>query len=460
MTSRFDGSITIQPIPQLKGAIAVPGDKSLSHRALMLGAVAEGTTLLTGLNPGEDVRATRTAIETLGVRILDRGEVVALISPGFEHWQTPEGPIDCGNSGTTARLLMGLLAGCPDLEATLFGDDSLTMRPMTRVTEPLRAMGAVVVDTDGHLPVSIEGRRLEGITWRPRPSSAQVKTALLFAGLHARGITTILETEPTRDHTERFLAWLAGEQPHALDEPVITHQDSGATIISLMELRERLQGFQLTIPGDPSAAAFWMVAALCHPAADITLPEVLWNPSRNGLSHLLGDLISTTSHARWSGSGYGQEELWSPQVHSGTLPPIRIGMRGAPQASSMIDELPIIALLATQAQGHSRIEGAGELRVKESDRLHGTAELLRVLGANIMLNDADGWDIHGPTPLTGGTVDSLGDHRLAMTGAIAGLIATGPVTIQGSRCIGTSDPTFLPTLDRFGAIVANPVGSV
>lgn len=455
--TRAEGTITIQPIARLNGTITVPGDKSLSHRALMLGAVAEGTTLLTGLNSGQDVRATRTAIEALGVRVLDRGEVTVLTSPGFEHWQSPAGPIDCGNSGTTARLLLGLLAGCPDLEATLFGDGSLTGRPMTRVTEPLRSMGANVIDTDGHLPISIEGRRLEGITWRPKPSSAQVKSALMFAGLHAHGITTVLESEPTRDHTERLLTWLAGEQPKALDEPVITHQDSGATIISLMELRERLQGFQLTIPGDPSAAAFWMVAALCHGEAEIELPEVLWNPTRNGLVELLGPLISTTSDARWSGSGYGNEELWSPKVRSGPIPPMRIGMRETPQASSMIDELPIIALLATQAQGHSRIEGAGELRVKESDRLRGTAELLQQLGANIMLNDADGWDIYGPTPLMGGTVDSLGDHRLAMTAAVAGLLATGPVTITGSRCMSTSDPTFLPTLERLGAIAANSV---
>lgn len=444
--------LTVHPVPRLAGAIPLPGDKSLSHRALLLAAMAQGTSHLMDCNLGADVQSTVNALQKLGVTIQAAADGFLVSSQGPDSWKAPGSAIDCGNSGTTARLLMGVLSSLLGVEVVLTGDMSLRSRPMQRVIEPLRKMGASLVElgASGCLPLQISGGELQGITWRNAPPSAQVKGALLLAGLRAHSATTIVESEPTRDHTERLLAWLATEFPHALQEPLVTPQDGGGAILSVTPQLQDWPGFDLRIPKDPSAAAFWMVAALAHTDAELTLPEVLWNPTRNGLVELLGPLVMIPPLTRLSGPEYGPEAVWTPVIRSATIPPFQIGPGFLP-ASAVIDELPVLALLATQATGRSVIMGAGELRVKESDRLNGTAAILSALGADITLTD-DGWIIEGPTPLHGGSVATLGDHRLAMMAAIAGLIASGPVTLDDAGCFAISDPGFVPTLQALGAV--------
>jgi 3-phosphoshikimate 1-carboxyvinyltransferase len=434
---------------RLTGELRLPGDKSISHRALMLALLADGESTITGAGDGADVRSTAGIVAALGGKI-ERAEGVAgnveyrVRSEGAEGLRAPAATLDCGNSGTSLRLFTGILAGLP-MQAVLDGDASLRARPMARVIEPLRAMGATVVGARGDWvpPLIVVGRApLRAIEWSTPVASAQVKSAILLAGLRADGATTVRESVATRDHTERMLR-ARSVVVHTSDAPDggrVIEIEGGAAVRALNE----------QVPGDPSAAAFWLVAAAIHPDADVVLRDVGVNPTRRSIVDLLrrmGAAIEETpigpavSGDQLDGVGEPVADL---RARSSSLEAIEVD--GAETAGA-IDEIPILSLAATQAEGRTVIRGAGELRHKESDRIAGIVDGLRVLGARI---EAIGDDLHidGPTRLQGGRVDSLGDHRLALTFAIAGLIAAGRTTIANADSVGISYPSFFADLER------------
>jgi len=412
---------------QLQGEVALPGDKSISHRALILNAIADGTARVANLSPGADVASTANCLRALGVEI--EGEEVRGVGM---HGLRPAGaPLDCGNSGTTMRLLAGLLAAQP-FESELAGDASLSARPMDRVAVPLRRMGAVA---DGP-PLRVGGRpALRGIAYQLPVASAQVKSALLLAGLYAQGQTAITELVPTRNHTELMLA--------AMGAPIST----GVLAITI-DRTERLRPIDIDVPGDVSAASFWLVLAALHGDAALTFRDVGVNPSRTALVRLLQsalDLQVAVRNRRLA----GPEPAADLEVSSGAaLKPFRVA--GA-EAAELIDELPVLAVAATQLPGRSEIRGAGELRVKESDRIAAVTAGLRAMGAEVQELE-DGWRITGPRPLAAASVDSVGDHRIAMAFAVAGMLADGVTEIAGADSAAISDPGFWDQLKRFGAL--------
>jgi 3-phosphoshikimate 1-carboxyvinyltransferase len=412
---------------RLEGEISLPGDKSISHRALILNAIADGTAQVTNLSAGADVASTAACLRSLGVGI-EGGEVRGV---GLHGLQAPAAPLDCGNSGTTMRLLAGLLAAQP-FETELTGDASLSSRPMDRVVEPLRRMGAVA----DWPPLRVGGRpTLRGIAYQLPVASAQVKTALLLAGLYARGQTAITETAPTRNHTELMLA--------AMGAPIGT----GVLAITI-DRAERLKPIDVDVPGDISAAAFWLVLAALHGDAVLTFNRVGVNPSRTALVRLLQsafDLRVTVRNRRLA----GPEPAADLEVGAGSaVRPFRIGGAGA---AELIDELPVLAVAATQVPGTSEIRGAGELRVKESDRIAALAAGLRQMGAELEELE-DGLRVRGPRPLVGARVDSRGDHRIAMALAVAGMLADGVTEIAGAESVAISDPGFWKQAEQFGAL--------
>jgi 3-phosphoshikimate 1-carboxyvinyltransferase len=371
-------------------------------------------------------------LATLGIPIRWEKEAATVEGKGLRGFQPPVRPLDMGNSGTTTRLLMGLLAGHP-FSTTLTGDDSLSQRPMGRVTEPLGRMGAKISGPQGvdRLPLTIQGGLLQGIRYALPVPSAQVKSALLLAGLYAEGPTTVVETIPTRDHTERMLK-LFGARICVYENEVTV--EPGA----------QLGAQNLTIPGDFSSAAFFLVAAAILPGSAITAQGIGLNPTRTGLLDLLKEMRADVVIARARNDA---EEIWEPVGDvTVTYAPVR-GVTVRPdRVPGMIDELPILMVAATQAQGQTRIEGAGELRVKETDRVYSMAEGLSSMGARIR---AEGQTIliDGPSPLNGAVVNSFGDHRTAMSLAIAGLLAQGSTTVQGSEWIDISFPEFARSLE-------------
>jgi 3-phosphoshikimate 1-carboxyvinyltransferase len=438
---------TLARAARLRGELRLPGDKSISHRALMLALLAKGTTRITGAGDGADVRSTAGIVGALGADVVrrqgDAGNVDYVVSSrGAEsvHWS---GPLDCGNSGTSMRLFAGILAGLP-VRATLDGDASLRSRPMARIVEPLRAMGATIDGSgpDGaRPPLTIEGRTpLRSIGWTTPVPSAQVKSAILLAGLAARGTTTVRESVATRDHTERMLR-ARGVNVRSEGTPdggAIVAVEGPATVTSLDQV----------VPGDPSAAAFWLVAGAIHADAELRLRDVGVNPSRRAVIELLrrmGAAIAEDGEAKQvEPRDRGGEPIADLLVRSSELRAIDVDPA---EAAAAIDEIPVLCLAATQARGRSVIRGAGELRHKESDRIAGIVAGLRALGARI---DVTGDDIaiEGPTGLRGTVVDSLGDHRLALTFAIAGIVAEGATTIQGADCVAISYPGFFADLER------------
>jgi 3-phosphoshikimate 1-carboxyvinyltransferase len=438
---------------RLRGTLRVPGDKSVSHRALLLAALARGTSRISGAGDGEDVRATARLIEALGVDVERRptagGRLIdyEVVSPGPDGLTEPRDVLDCGNSGTSLRLLAGILAGRP-WTSVLTGDASLRRRPVGRVVLPLRAMGADVHArrSDTLPPLAVAGRaRLRPIDWTTDVPSAQVKSAILLAGLAADGPTTVAEMVATRDHTERML--------RARGVPVETVRGPSGAVRVTIEGGQAVATVDETVPGDVSAAAFWLVAAAIHPDAELRIDGVGLNPTRTAIVGLLrrmgGDVERLASDGRpvanveAADDGRG-EPTGSLVARSSALRAIEVS---ADEVAAAIDEIPILCLAASQADGVTTISGIGELRVKESDRVAGIAEGLGGLGARVDV-DGDVRRIHGPARLRGARLDALGDHRLAMTFAVAGLRAEGETTIAGSSTASISYPGFFDDLTR------------
>jgi 3-phosphoshikimate 1-carboxyvinyltransferase len=438
---------TIRPAARLRGELRVPGDKSISHRALILATLATGQSRIAGAGDGADVRSTAGIMAALGAdveRIGDDGRTVEyrVVSPGADGLRGPAGPLDCGNSGTSLRLIAGMLAGLP-LTAVLDGDDSLRRRPVARIIEPLRSMGAVLQarDDDSHPPLTVVGATpLRPIDYRTPVPSAQVKSAILLAGLRAEGRTTVREAIATRDHTERMLrARGISVERHDGRDSVAWTVEGGRTVRAIDE----------QVPGDVSAAAFWLVAGAIHPDAELTVRGVGVNPTRRAVLDILramGAAVDERAGGNRPDDGIG-EPIADLTVRSSELRAVELGPA---EVAASIDEIPLLCLAATQARGITVIRGAGELRHKESDRIVGIAAGLEALGARVEV-DGDNLQIHGGSPLRGAPTDSLDDHRLAMTFAIAGLIADGETTVSGPGSAGTSYPGFFGELERIGA---------
>jgi 3-phosphoshikimate 1-carboxyvinyltransferase len=413
----------------LSGAIEVPGDKSISHRALILGGLARGETRISGLLESADVLHTADAVRAFGAEV-ERRTAGEWIVRGTD-WKSPAGPVDCGNSGTGARLMMGAAAAFP-IEATFTGDPSLSSRPMERVTAPLRAMGARTEGTT--LPVSIRGGKLHGIRFVNEKASAQVKSAILLAGLGADGIVEVVEPRPSRDHSENMLRAFGCDV------------ESGAGVIRLGARRE-LHGTDVLIPGDPSSSAFPMVAALIVPGSRLTLRNVMVNPLRAGLFKTLREMGAdiVTSNRRLQGG----EEVAELTVAASKLRGIEVP---ADRAPSMIDEYVILAVAAAYAGGRTVMHGLAELRVKESDRLAAIVSGLRACGVEAR-EEGDSLIIEGAggAPPGGAAVRALGDHRVAMSFLVMGLGTQRPVAVDSADMIATSFPGFVPLMRSLGA---------
>ena len=422
--------LVVRKPDRLGGSITVPGDKSISHRAVLLGALAHGVTHVTGWLAGEDCRASLEAVRKLGVTVdWEGGDELHIHGTGR---LAADGPlsVDCGNSGTTMRLLLGLVAGQQIAHPiTLTGDASLTSRPMERVLTPLRRMGAVAESTDGHAPVVVRGERLRSTIYDSPISSAQVKSAILFAALACTGTTTVIEPATSRDHTERML--------RAFGVPV----ERVGTQVSLTG-PATLAATDIAVPGDISSAAFPVCAAAGRPGARVTVSNCGCNPTRTGFLDVLEAMGCRVEGRPTTDDGEhepvaaitvtGPDELRSTTINGALVP-------------RMIDELPLAAVLATQATGRTIIADAAELRVKESDRISAVVEALGACGVEITGTE-DGFIIDGPQPLRGGVVDAGLDHRIAMSMAVVGLWSEEPITVRNTACIGTSYPGFVDML--------------
>lgn len=436
----------IRQASRLRGELRMPGDKSISHRALMLATVAAGESRIDGAGDGADIRSTAGICAALGAiveRVDGDGGNVAyrVVSPGAGGLQEPTADLDCGNSGTSLRLFAGILAGLP-FRSVLDGDDSLRRRPVARIIEPLRAMGAVIhARSDDSLPpVTVVGRTpLRAVDVSTAVPSAQVKSAILLAGLRAEGRTTVREAVATRDHTERMLR--ARGVPVRTDDGAV----DGGVAISL-EGGSLVGAVSERVPGDVSAAAFWLVAGTIHPDAELTLRGVGVNPTRRAVIDILRAMGADIEERPDAGTGVG-EPVADLVVRSSDLRAIDLGPA---DVAAAIDEIPILCLAASQASGTTVIRGAGELRHKESDRIAGTTEGLRALGVRVDV-EGDDLTIHGGARLNGTVTDSLDDHRLAMTFAIAGLLADGETSVRRPESAAISYPGFFAELERVGA---------
>ena len=413
----------------LKGTIRVPGDKSISHRSIIFGSLAKGETKVYDILRGEDVLSTIQVFRDLGVSIQDDGDVIRIQGVGFQGLQTPTAPLDMGNSGTSIRLISGVLAG-QDFAVTMVGDDSLSKRPMDRVAIPLRQMGVEIAGQGERdcPPLHEKGtHQLQVIHYRLPVASAQVKSALIFAALQAEGESTIIEKEKTRDHTEDMIRQFGGEI-----------QIDGKTIH--IQGGQEFQGQTVIVPGDISSAAFWLVAGLILPDSVIKIENVGINQTRTGILDVIqemgGDLTVEDRDEKAVSA--------SLTVKTSSLKGIRIDGELIPR---LIDELPIIALLATQANGQTVIADAEELRVKETDRIQVVADSLNAMGANVVPTE-DGMIITGPTPLHGADLETFGDHRIGMMAAIAALLVSeGNVMLDRAEAINTSYPSFFEDLE-------------
>ena len=422
---------TITPARRVRGTLRVPGDKSISHRYALIAAVADGASTLSNYAPGADCQSTLACLGRLGVEIrreTDGG--VTVLGRGLRRWCSPSGSLDAGNSGTTMRMLAGMLAAQP-FSAHLVGDGSLSRRPMRRVIEPLSRMGARIEAVDGHAPLTIHGTRLHGIAHRPDVPSAQVKSAVLLAGLHAEGTTSITEPAQTRDHTERALAAFGFDVGAA-----------GHTIS--VTGGHRAAGQRLSVPGDFSSAAFWMVAAAALPESRIEIEDVGLNPTRTGLIGVLrrfGARVEVRETGYMAGEARGTIVVTGDRTGAVEIVPEEV--------PALIDELPAIAALAAHG-GEVSVRGAAELRVKESDRIAALVAGFRALGISAD-ERPDGFAVRGNSAPAGGVADARGDHRMAMAFAIAALAARSPSRIEGSDAVVISYPGFFETLDRLVA---------
>ncbi len=434
MNSYFGGEIVakkvVERVPHLKGSIKVPGDKSISHRAVMFGAIANGKTTVEGFLPGEDCLSTIDCFQKLGVEIEQEGDRVTVYGKGWEGLTESTEILDVGNSGTTTRLMLGILATRP-FHSVVIGDSSIAKRPMARVTAPLREMGARI---DGrnegdYTPLSIRGGQTRGISFSSPVASAQVKSAILLAGLQSEGVTTVTEPHKSRDHTERMLKAFGVEL-----------EEYGTTIT--VKGGQDLQGQHVVVPGDISSAAFFLVAAAIVQNSEVLLKDVGINDTRTGIIDVLeamGAKLDVKNERI-----VNEEKMADLMISNSILKGIEIGGEIIPR---LIDEIPVIAVLATQANGTTIIKDAEELKVKETNRIDTVVQQLKLLGANIEATE-DGMIIHGPTPLKGGVVTSYGDHRIGMAMAVAGLVCAQPVEIDQIEAIDVSYPNFFDHLQE------------
>ena len=426
-------TLTVRQVRALGGEISVPGDKSLSHRAVLFSALADGDTVITGFLPGEDCVCTMRALQAMGCTIEADSKTRLIVHGVNGKLHPPLEPLDCGNSGTAMRLMAGVLAGQP-FASRLIGDASLSGRPMKRIVDPLRKMGAKIEGQGKNqtAPLDIQGAPLTGIDYTLPVASAQLKSCLLLAGLFAHGTTRITEKTPSRDHTERLLA-------HFHAPPVIDLSDQGKTI--RVRGGTRLHGRDFSVPGDFSSAAFWIAAAAALPGADLMVTNLGLNGTRTGL---LSVLTRMGAHIAEGITDSSCEPFGNVRVYGRKLRGTKIA--GA-EIANVIDELPIIAVIGAIAEGDTEIRDAHELRVKETDRIAAMAKNLRAFGVGVTEHD-DGMTIHGGSPLTGAKVGSFGDHRIAMACAILGLFARGETTVTDTACIATSYPTFQEDLAK------------
>lgn len=417
----------------LAGEAAVPGDKSCSHRALILGAMAKGTTRISGLLESADVMATAQAVRAFGARVEREGRNWVVDGA---RWTSPGQPVDCGNSGTAARLLMGAVAGMPGVSATLVGDQSLSSRPMNRVAGPLQRMGATV-SRDGRLPLAIEGGRLGGISHRNEPASAQVKSAILLAGLGTGAVVRVIEPVPSRDHSEIMLSRFGCE---------LAVEDSPDGWTVALGERRALEGCELAIGADPSSAAFPLLAAAIVPGSRVIVRGMMVNPLRTGFYETLDSMgadISLSGERIQSG-----EIIADVEVGHSLLRPCHVSAERVP---AMIDEIPALAIACAFAEGESVIEGLSELRVKESDRLGAIVAGLAACGVSA-LADGDCLRIFGRGKVPGaGRVATRGDHRIAMAFLVLGLASDEAVEVDQAEMIGTSFPGFEDAMRSIGA---------
>lgn len=427
-------ALRISRTDRLHGTIAVPGDKSIAHRTLILGALARGWTRIVGLPGNADVGATADALTACGVSIQKHGDVAIVQGLGHDALDARGGAVDCMNSGTSMRLLSGVLAGTRT-RAVLVGDASLSRRPMRRISEPLQKMGAKIeLSENGTAPIRITGTQLHAAEHVLKVPSAQVKSALILAGLHAEGTTVVRGEIASRDHTERLLPVFGG------------HVEARGDAL-FVKGGQQLHGAFVRVPGDPSSAAFWIAAALLVPDGDIVLRNVGANPTRLGFVDILRRM---GAQVEIESERHDAEPIATLRARTSSLHAVEIG--GA-EAANAIDELPLLAVVATQAEGTTVVRDARELRVKESDRIEGVAQMLRALGAEIETFD-DGFAIAGPQRLRGGFVRPHGDHRIAMAASIAALVADGECTLEDPSCAAVSYPTFYSTLTELGGQVA------
>jgi 3-phosphoshikimate 1-carboxyvinyltransferase len=423
-------AMEIAPAVCLRGALGVPGDKSISHRALLVSAVCEGETLVRGFGRSLDTESTLAALRALGMDVTEQEpDVLRVVGVGLAGFREPGQSIDCGNAGTLARLLPGLLAGQEGRRFDLTGDDSLRTRPMERVAGPLREMGALVTTSDGRLPMAVEGRSLAGIEHEPAIASAQVKSCLLLAGMYAEGRTTVVEPIPTRDHTERLLRAAGVEVVRRRGRISVTRAG-------------RLRLGEVEVPGDLSSAAPFLLAATLLPGSEVILQGVGVNPTRTGFLDVLermGARIALFNRRMQSEEPVADIEVRHAELVATEITPAEV--------PGMIDELPLFALAAAMARGTSVVTGAGELRNKETDRIETVTRALRSVGLHITATP-DGFRVRGvPTRPRGGDVDAAGDHRIAMVAAVSGLVSRAGVRVEGADAAAVSFPGFYELLD-------------
>lgn len=428
----YSTNMRVKPATSINGDLMLPGDKSISHRVALIAALASGSSEVSNFSTARDCASTLSCLQALGISIENRNG--KLLFAGDQKLMSPSAPLDCGNSGSTLRILAGVLAG-HDLTATLVGDESLSSRPMRRIIEPLELMGAKIEATDGKAPITIHGRGEPApLTYKLPVASAQVKSAILFAGLNARGRTTVIETSKSRDHTERLF--------NGFGVPVIANPDQSVTL----DGPARFEGGAITIPGDVSSAAYFVAAAMLLPESKLTIEGVGLNPTRAAFLSVLsswGADISTTDLQTERNEPFG-----TINVRGGINKTASEDERTLTRSMipSLIDELPLLAVVGSQIEGGIKIRDAGELRLKESDRLAATASNLRAMGADVEEFE-DGLAVSGSTRLRGASIDSFDDHRIAMAFSVAALIADGETEIAGAECVEISFPEFYRLLE-------------
>lgn len=418
----------IKPVSSVQGNVVVPGDKSISHRALIIASLAEGQSVIRGLPASIDVMSTRACLKALGVSISKKGDAVVVKGKGKYGFKKPKQILQAGNSGTTIRLLSGVLAAQPFI-SEIDGDESLRNRPMRRIIEPLESMGAHIESRGYRAPLFIHGGPLRAVDYASTMASAQVKSCILLAGLYAKGSTRVSEPAITRDHTERML--------EAFGVKVRSSQS-----VACVQGPAELKALEMDVPGDISAAAFFLVAACVLPNSQITIDNVGVNPTRIGILDALTAMGGRLERSQ--DVNFNNEPRCSLTAYS---TPLTAANFGGSMIPTIIDEIPILAVAATQATGNTVIRDAAELRVKESDRLAAVAQNLMAMGAQLK-ETKDGLIISGPTKLKGAEIDSFNDHRIAMSFAVAGLLAEGETIIKGSDCVDISFPGFFQQLER------------